>query len=335
MGLPADSLIKLRRYVARHGAESTPEDAGARHARIQIQRIHPHKLKRIRRAAAAPAERKVQEVTERIWKEREERKLQYDPTYAEIPRFYVKQPSRGAAGGGPGSPSSAAAPSRGAREPDDAKRQRALMAAEVDRLARHQLQEHMVGLLLEPAELDECWRLLRAHASPPTSPTDERINYDDFCQVAERMSARVAGSFFCASHFLRLPLDRWGRISVLHFFQWLRCKNAILRTRVELSVYDTSADGTLGERELEQWVSELIPQLPALRELREEFFPFYKVTAVRKFFFFLDPRRRGRVSMQKMLASPILHELLELRRSDISPEELRQNWCAAAARPDA
>ena len=62
-----------------------------------------------------------------------------------------------------------------------------------------------------------------------------------------------------------------------------------------------------------------------------------KVTAVRKFFFFLDPRRRGRmspqcsplrdhprlpetrrgrISLQKMLSSPIMHELLELRRGE-------------------
>ena len=53
---------------------------------------------------------------------------------------------------------------------------------------------------------------------------------------------------------------------------------------------------------------------------------------VRKFLFFLDPKRRGRVSVRELLAHPILHELLELRRSDISPRELRSNWFSRALR---
>jgi len=193
-------------------------------------------------------------------------------------------------------------------------------------LARQRLREYMIGLVLDPSELEECWRLLKAHASPPLSPLDERINYDDFCQVADAMPARAAETFFGASHFLKFPLDRFGRISIVHLFQWARCKNALLRTRVELSCYDSSGNGQLTERELEQWVTDLIPRLPALTELRKEFFPYYKVTAVRKFLFFLDPKRRGRVSLQDMLSSPILHELLDLRRADLPAAELKLNW---------
>ena len=51
-----------------------------------------------------------------------------------------------------------------------------------------------------------------------------------------------------------------------------------------------------------------------------------QVTAARKFFFFLDPKRRGRVALRDVLASPILHEMLELRRTDISADELQHNW---------
>mmetsp|Transcript_9407 Transcript_9407/g.20601 ORF Transcript_9407/g.20601 Transcript_9407/m.20601 type:complete len:318 (+) Transcript_9407:3-956(+) len=123
-------------------------------------------------------------------------------------------------------------------------------------------------------------------------------------------------------------MDDYGRISILHFTQWLRCKNSILRTRVELSCYDSAGDGAVTERELEQWVSDLLPLLPALAELRAEFLPFYKVTAVRKFFFFLDPKRRGRVSLKALLASPILHELFQLRKEGLTPEETQDNWFA-------
>ena len=48
--------------------------------------------------------------------------------------------------------------------------------------------------------------------------------------------------------------------------------------------------------------------------------------AVRKFFFFLDSRRRGRVAINEVLCSPILQELLDLRRPDLSADDLRSNW---------
>ena len=66
------------------------------------------------------------------------------------------------------------------------------------------LREYMSSLVLDPSELDECWHLLKAHVSPPYSPADERINYDDFCQVADQLQLRqVAGGsaerFFACS----------------------------------------------------------------------------------------------------------------------------------------
>lgn len=50
------------------------------------------------------------------------------------------------------------------------------------------------------------------------------------------------------------------------------------------------------------------------------------ITAVRKFFFFLDPKRTGRIYIKDMLTSPILAELYELRQEKLTPEELAQNW---------
>ena len=206
------------------------------------------------------------------------------------------------------------------------------MQALVGKIARTQLQERMAGMVLEGPELNQLWRLLKEHSSPPhaASAEAEAVNYDDFCQAGEAFSQavaeRAAESFFRASHFLKFPRDEYGRISTLHFFHWVRRKNALMLTRLQLSSYDGSGDGYLTERELEQWAAELIPSLPALSQLRAEFFPFYKVTAVRKFLFFLDSKRRGRVSIRDMLAHPILHELLELRRADITPRELRANW---------
>ena len=106
-------------------------------------------------------------------------------------------------------------------------------------------------------------------------------------------------------------------------------KNELMRTRAELSMYDsTGGDGYLTENDLQAWVNDLLQggRLPALTGLLEAFVHFYVVTAVRKFFFFLDPRRRGRIAIKDLLLSPILQALLDLRRPDLAPEDLRANW---------
>ncbi len=46
-------------------------------------------------------------------------------------------------------------------------------------------------------------------------------------------------------------------------------------------------------QDLENYILELIPTLPQLKCLEESFYSFYVCTAVRKFFFFLDPMRTG------------------------------------------
>lgn len=57
---------------------------------------------------------------------------------------------------------------------------------------------------------------------------------------------------------------------------------------------------------------ELIPTLPALEGLEKSFHSFYVCTAVRKFFFFLDSLRTGRIRIRDVLASSFLEDLLEV-----------------------
>ena len=73
--------------------------------------------------------------------------------------------------------------------------------------------------------------------------------------------------------------------------------------------------GYLRECDLENFVSELVPSLKALESLQADFIPFYVFTVVRKFMFFLDPRRSGAVSIKDILTSPFLSDLLSLRHS--------------------
>ena len=275
------------------------------------------------------AERETRLELAKLWRERELAEAKHQPSLAEIPRFFVQKTPTAGAQGGPSSSRPPHASATGAT-PSDAVATQSALQAELGRLARLRLRESMATLTLSQEELEQLWKLLKQHASPPQESADERINYDDFCQVADGMPAHCAKTFFCASHFAKFYPDGLGRISLLDFFQWARRKNSLMQTRVELSSFDANGDGTLSEREIEQWIDSLIPTLPALVGIVTEFLNFYRVTAVRKFLFFLDPRRRNRVPIKAILSSPVTHELLELKRADISQEELRHNWFSLA-----
>lgn len=54
-------------------------------------------------------------------------------------------------------------------------------------------------------------------------------------------------------------------------------------------------------QDLENYILELIPTLPQLDGLEKSFYSFYVCTAVRKFFFFLDPLRTGESEPQTQI----------------------------------
>lgn len=55
----------------------------------------------------------------------------------------------------------------------------------------------------------------------------------------------------------------------------------------------------------------------------------YCVVAVRKFLFFLDTQRVGRVRILDVLACSFLDDLLELRDEELSKDLQEQNWFSA------
>ena len=50
---------------------------------------------------------------------------------------------------------------------------------------------------------------------------------------------------------------------------------------------------------------------------------------MRKFFFFLDPLRTGKIKIQDILASSFLDDLLELRDQDLAKDAQDANWFSA------
>ena len=69
-----------------------------------------------------------------------------------------------------------------------------------------------------------------------------------------------------------------------------------------------------------------MPTFPQLEQLSEPFYPFYVITSVRKFFFFLDPKRTGKIQIKDMMTSPILAEMYELRQQNMHAQDQLTNW---------
>ncbi|XP_019624091.1 PREDICTED: serine/threonine-protein phosphatase 2A regulatory subunit B'' subunit gamma-like isoform X1 [Branchiostoma belcheri] len=183
--------------------------------------------------------------------------------------------------------------------------------------------------LLDNDELQSLWFLLDKHHTPPLMGDEKMINYEDFLKVSLEAGPKCK-TYFTATVFAKLlQKDPYGRISIMQFFNYVMRKVWLHQTRIGLSLYDVAGQGYLKEADLENYILELIPTLPQLDGLEKSFYSFYVCTAVRKFFFFLDPLRTGRIKIQDILACSFLDDLLELRDEDLSKEMQESNWFSA------
>ena len=123
--------------------------------------------------------------------------------------------------------------------------------------------------------------------------------------------------------------DRMGRISIMALFNYIMRKVWLHQTRIGLSLYDVNGQGFLRESDLENYILELIETLPQLDGLEKSFHSFYVCTAVRKFFFFLDPMKTGKIKIQDVLACSFLDDLLELRDNELPKDVQDANWFSA------
>jgi serine/threonine-protein phosphatase 2A regulatory subunit B'' len=190
--------------------------------------------------------------------------------------------------------------------------------------ARTRFLHNKSAEILDKEDLEMLWRLLRESISFPEDGS-ERINYDQFCSVALQLPPKCR-QFFQPSVFLKCDRDEYGRIELVPFFHYIVRKVNLHQTRIQISLYDSQGFGYLKEKDLENFIYELIPTFPQLAQLQESFFPFYVITAVRKFFFFLDPKKTGRIWIKEILTSQILGELYELRAERWTNEEALNNW---------
>jgi Ca2+-binding EF-hand superfamily protein len=99
-------------------------------------------------------------------------------------------------------------------------------------------------------------------------------------------------------------------VSLKLLARYIRSRIHLSNVARRLSHYDSEGDGCLREHDLENYVFESLGELSELSSLQDNFYPFYVFTAVRKFFFTLDPHRIGKVKIADVLSSPILSEWL-------------------------
>jgi Ca2+-binding EF-hand superfamily protein len=136
-------------------------------------------------------------------------------------------------------------------------------------------------------------------ASPSTSL---RADYDIYCVARDTVGPSLQ-RFLTAQAFARLPKERDGSVSIFHLAQYIRTKVVFHYAVGRLLTYDTQGDRCLRENDLETYIFEAISGVPEISSLQENFFPFFVYTAVRKFFFFLDPNHTGKINIRTLACS--------------------------------
>jgi serine/threonine-protein phosphatase 2A regulatory subunit B'' len=150
-----------------------------------------------------------------------------------------------------------------------------------------------------------------------------RVNYDQFCDMGRKLGPQCAAEYFRAATFLHFERDRGGRISVAAFVGFVVRREELLRCRLHLSCYSSDLSGFITMVDLTHYVTDVVQSLPQLDHIDgfdEMFLPFYTLTAVSKFFFFLDPMHRGKVRIRELACSAELSELEELRQYQYSSD---------------
>lgn len=96
------------------------------------------------------------------------------------------------------------------------------------------------------------------------------------------------------------------------------------RQAFQLANYDSFGDGYLREQDLERFIAALCKGFPQTAQMTSNQMKYYLYHAVRKFMFFLDTNRRGRIAQQDILQSPLLDEINQLKTT--TPVVASKNW---------
>ncbi|XP_071705096.1 probable serine/threonine-protein phosphatase 2A regulatory subunit B'' subunit TON2 [Rutidosis leptorrhynchoides] len=209
----------------------------------------------------------------------------------------------------------------------------------VQRLAKYRFLKKQSDILLNSDDLDAMWLCLRENCVIDESTGSEKVNYEDFCQIASLCTDQIGSKcrrFFSPSNFMKFEKDESGRIAILPFYLYVMRTVSLTQARIDMSELDEDSDGYLQPYEMEAYIRGLIPNLAQLRDMPAEFVQMYCHIAAHKFFFFCDPTRKGKACIKKILLSNCLQELMELHQEfdgegTGTETEQTENWFSLAS----
>ncbi|XP_064549339.1 serine/threonine-protein phosphatase 2A regulatory subunit B'' subunit gamma-like [Drosophila montana] len=208
------------------------------------------------------------------------------PSYKHVPQFFYVPPP-----------------------PDD--KLRYLLRREAHSLFLQQESEE----LLDNDELNELWSKLEQHVTETTAKKQQLISYDDYCKLQFAIGKKCR-KYLTARLFAQLLSDSpyLGSVEIISIFNFTIRKVFLTQCRIGLSFYDEVGQGYLREFDMENYILDLIPTLKQIRDkMQPAFEKFYVCTVVKRFYFFLDHLRTGRIRITDMLASGLINQLMELR----------------------
>ena len=180
----------------------------------------------------------------KLLKDEQQKEYNKNSTYSKVPRFFFKKPET--------------------KNP---------IYLGIRQEARTRFLHNKSAEILDKEDLEKLWYLLKSNTSFPDDGS-ERMNYDQFCIVASKLPTKYR-QFFQPSVFLKCDRDEYGRIEIVPFFHYIVRKVNLHQTRIQISLYDSAGYGYLKEKDLENFIFELIPSFPQLSSLQENFYPFY------------------------------------------------------------
>ena len=191
----------------------------------------------------------------------------------------------------------------------------------------------MTNSMISNDELSTFWAMLEGYstqeaASKKSGGGKKTIDYMQFSACRDAVAAKLPKftPFFAPHIFLALRRDAKGCIMIDQLFDVIMKKVTLQQTRLSLCLADTRGTGYVREKELEGFIVDQIAVMPHLAELDEGFHAIYAIYATRKFMFFLDPRRTGRIKITDIIASDVLAEFNELQQAGFSAAQAQCNW---------
>jgi len=198
------------------------------------------------------------------------------------------------------------------------KKKNSKLQTQLQKASYYSLHYEINNNILTEDDLDELWIALCESSN--NNDAYNRLSYFDFTAISAALPEKFK-EYFSTKVFYQL-MDESGYIYVRSFFNYVIKKVSLKQTRLDLSLYDTDNTGFLTEEQFEDYLTDLIRSLPQIFEMNETFEKFYVCIASRKFFFFLDPRHKGKINIREALMSPIYQEFYNLKEN----KDDASNW---------